>query len=58
LASVQGVASVIAPGLFTGVFAAAIDGRAGIDLPGAPFLLAAALLLASAAVARRAPNAR
>ena len=54
IASVQGVASVIAPGLFTGVFAAAIDGRAGIDLPGAPFLLAAALLLASAAVAWRA----
>ena len=30
VASVQGVASVIAPGLFTGVFAAAIDDSAGI----------------------------
>ena len=50
LASVQGVASVIAPGLFTGVFATAI-GRPGAELPGAPFLLAAALLLAGAAVA-------
>jgi MFS transporter, DHA1 family, tetracycline resistance protein len=53
IASVQGVASVIAPGLFTGVFAAAIA-RPGAELPGAPFLLAAALLLASAAVAWRA----
>jgi DHA1 family tetracycline resistance protein-like MFS transporter len=53
IASVQGVASVIAPGLFTGLFAAAIA-RPGAELPGAPFLLAAALLLASAAVAWRA----
>jgi DHA1 family tetracycline resistance protein-like MFS transporter len=54
IASVQGVASVIAPGLFTGVFAAAIGDGAAIHLPGAPFLLAAALLFASAAVAWRA----
>ena len=54
VASVQGVASVIAPGLFTGVFAAAIGANAAIDLPGAPFLLAAALLLVSAAIAWRA----
>jgi MFS transporter, DHA1 family, tetracycline resistance protein len=54
VASVQGVASVIAPGLFTGVFAAAIDDSAGIHLPGAPFLLAAALLVVSAAIAWRA----
>jgi DHA1 family tetracycline resistance protein-like MFS transporter len=50
--SVQGVASVLAPGLFTGVFAAAIGG--GRELPGAPFLLAALLLLASLALALRA----
>jgi DHA1 family tetracycline resistance protein-like MFS transporter len=56
LASVQGVASVIAPGLFTGVFATAI-GRPGAELPGAPFLLAAALLLAGAAVAWPATRA-
>ena len=42
----------IAPGLFTGVFAAAIGG--GRELPGAPFLLAALLLLASLALAFRA----
>jgi DHA1 family tetracycline resistance protein-like MFS transporter len=57
IASVQGVASVIAPGLFTGVFAAAIGANAAIQMPGAPFLLAAALLLASAAVAWRATRA-
>jgi DHA1 family tetracycline resistance protein-like MFS transporter len=49
IGSVQGVASVIAPGLFTGIFAAAIGG--GRELPGAPFLLAALLLVASGAVA-------
>jgi DHA1 family tetracycline resistance protein-like MFS transporter len=49
IGSVQGVASVIAPGLFTGVFAAAIAG--GRELPGAPFLLAGLLLVASGALA-------
>jgi len=47
--SFQGVASVIAPGLFTGVFAAAIG--PGREFPGAPFLLAALLLVASGALA-------
>ena len=53
LASLGSVASVIAPGLFTGVFAAAVRGAAPPTLPGAPFLLAGALLALAFALAWR-----
>jgi DHA1 family tetracycline resistance protein-like MFS transporter len=53
LASLGSVASVLAPGLFTGVFAAAVRGDAPPVLPGAPFLLAGALLALSFALALR-----
>jgi len=52
LASVRGVTGMIGPLVFTQTFAATIDTGA-VDLPGATYLLAAALLLASAALAWR-----
>lgn len=55
LASLHGIAGLVGPGLFTQVFAA---GLAGWDLPGAPFLLSAALLLAGLLVAGRAARPR
>jgi DHA1 family tetracycline resistance protein-like MFS transporter len=53
LAALQGIAGMIAPGLFTNVFAAAVGRYAAWGVPGAPFLLAAAFLAVSALVARR-----
>ncbi len=56
--SIQGLTSVMGPVLFTLVFALFIGPAAPASLPGAPFLLAAALMMASVAlsvlVARRA----
>jgi DHA1 family tetracycline resistance protein-like MFS transporter len=49
LASLMGVAGVIAPLLFTQVFVAGL----GPGLPGAPFFLAGLLLLAAMAIVRR-----
>ncbi len=46
LGSIQGIASMIGPPLFTGVFALAIGPEIGWDLPGAGFLLAAILVAA------------
>jgi MFS transporter, DHA1 family, tetracycline resistance protein len=51
--SLQGIAGLIGPGLFTGVFAASIGGLDRFGLPGAPFLLAALLLAAAFLLARR-----
>ena len=45
LASLQGLASLIGPMVFTETFAASISGNSSWHLPGAPFFLAAALLL-------------
>ena len=53
LGSLMGIAGVIAPVLFTQVFAAAIGPFRGVGLPGAPFLLAALLLVVAMAVAER-----
>lgn len=50
-ASLMGVANMLGPGLFTQVFALFIGAGGAWHLPGAPFLLAAALLVAAAAVA-------
>jgi len=44
---------LIGPGLFTQVFASFISSRRDWHLPGAPFLLAALLLIASLALAFR-----
>jgi DHA1 family tetracycline resistance protein-like MFS transporter len=53
LGSLMGIAGVIAPLLFTQVFAAAIGRFRGLGVPGAPFLLAALLLVVAMVVARR-----
>jgi DHA1 family tetracycline resistance protein-like MFS transporter len=52
LSSVQGIASMIGPGLFTQIFARFID-PAGPHLPGMPFLLASLLLVVALVVAVR-----
>ena len=53
LASLQGIAGLIGPALFTQTFAAFIDPGRAWHLPGAPFLLAAGLLTAALGVAAR-----
>jgi DHA1 family tetracycline resistance protein-like MFS transporter len=54
LASLTGLASLIGPTVFTETFAAAINPAATWHVPGAPFYLAAALLLMSMWLASRA----
>jgi DHA1 family tetracycline resistance protein-like MFS transporter len=61
--SLMALAGLIGPGLFTQVFAQSIAPGADWRLPGAPFLLAAAMLVAATALAwrvtrPRAPQAR
>jgi DHA1 family tetracycline resistance protein-like MFS transporter len=51
LSGLQGVAHMIGPALFTGVYAAAIGAGPGRHVPGAPFFLAALLLVASGVLA-------
>ena len=51
--SVQSVSQLLGPFLFTLTFAYFIDAEAPLKLPGAPFLLAAALLLLALAIAMR-----
>jgi DHA1 family tetracycline resistance protein-like MFS transporter len=50
-ASLRGIAGLIGPALFTQTFALAIQPGTGRQVPGAPFVLAAALLGAGAAIA-------
>jgi DHA1 family tetracycline resistance protein-like MFS transporter len=56
--SLRGVAGLIGPGLFTQTFAAAVSPRAALHLPGAPLVLAAALLAGAFGLAWRATAAR
>jgi DHA1 family tetracycline resistance protein-like MFS transporter len=56
--SVQSVAQLVGPFLFTLTFAYFIGAQAPVKLPGAPFLLAAALLLLALVVAARTLAAR
>jgi DHA1 family tetracycline resistance protein-like MFS transporter len=51
--SVQSVSQLVGPFLFTLTFAYFIGGSAPLHLPGAPFLLAAALMVVSVAIALR-----
>jgi DHA1 family tetracycline resistance protein-like MFS transporter len=53
LASLQGLASLIGPTMFTQIFAVFISTRAEWRLPGAPFLLAALLLCTAMLLAWR-----
>jgi MFS transporter, DHA1 family, tetracycline resistance protein len=52
-ASIAGIANMLGPGLFTQVFAAAIGADRGWQFPGAPFGLAALMLLAAVLIAWR-----
>jgi DHA1 family tetracycline resistance protein-like MFS transporter len=52
-ASIQGIASMFGPGLFSLTFAYAIRPELGVQLPGAPFLLAGLLLLVATVIAWR-----
>jgi DHA1 family tetracycline resistance protein-like MFS transporter len=56
--SLRGLAGLIGPGLFTQTYAAAVSPRSPLQLPGAPFVLAAALLAAALALAWRATTKR
>jgi DHA1 family tetracycline resistance protein-like MFS transporter len=49
--SIQGIANLVAPVIFALLFAYAIGAGRGWNLPGAPFLLAAILLVAAAGLA-------
>jgi DHA1 family tetracycline resistance protein-like MFS transporter len=51
LGSISAVAGILGPTLFTETFAAVIAKGAPVDLPGAPFLLAALLLVAAFLIA-------
>jgi len=53
IASINGVAGLLGPTLFTEVFASFIGSGAAGHLPGAPFLLASLLLISAAAIAWR-----
>lgn len=54
LSSLQGVAAIAGPALFPLAFAYSVAPEHGIDLPGAPFLLAAGLLVLALGLAERA----
>jgi DHA1 family tetracycline resistance protein-like MFS transporter len=57
-ASIQSVANLVAPGIFAVLFAYAIGAGRDWHLPGAPYLLAAVLLVAAAALAWRVTRPR
>jgi DHA1 family tetracycline resistance protein-like MFS transporter len=57
-ASLMALAGLIGPGLFTQVFAWSIGAGAALQLPGAPFLLAAGMLAAALALAGWVTRAR
>ena len=58
IASITAIAGLFGPGLFTQTFSSFIAANARWELPGAPFLLAASLLLAACGVGWAATRAR
>src|ERR1700729_3408993 len=52
--SLRGIAGLVGPGFFTYIFSKSIGAAAILHLPGAPFYIAAAMLLISLAIAQRA----
>jgi DHA1 family tetracycline resistance protein-like MFS transporter len=56
--SVQSISQMVGPFLFTLIFAFFIGDHAPFKLPGAPFLLAAALIVLALLVAVRTPAAK
>lgn len=57
VAGLRGLSLMLGPGLFTTMFARGIDPQLGLSLPGAPFLLAAAVLACAAALTARVTRA-
>ena len=58
LTSLMAFSGLIGPGLFTQVFATAIDPAIGWQLPGAPFFVSSTLLVVALVVAERATRGR
>ncbi|MGZ3457770.1 MAG: tetracycline resistance MFS efflux pump, partial [Archangium sp.] len=58
LSSLMGIAGMLGPALFTETFAYFIGARSDWGLPGAPFLLAALLLVLAVGLAGRATSPR
>lgn len=54
LSGLLGISALVSPGMYTQTFARSIDGSFGVILPGAPFLLAGALVFAGLALGWRA----
>ena len=54
LSSIRGIAFMIGPVIFTNIFASFIGPRRDWHLPGAPYLLAAVIVMASMVIAWRA----
>ena len=57
-ASLMGLAGILGPLVFDSVFASFVSARPILNLPGAPYLLAAVVMLASALVAIRVTRSR
>jgi DHA1 family tetracycline resistance protein-like MFS transporter len=51
--SLRGIAGIVGPGFFTYIFSRSIGASTILHLPGAPFYIAAVMLLISLAIARR-----
>ncbi|HVF35009.1 MAG TPA: TCR/Tet family MFS transporter [Candidatus Saccharimonadia bacterium] len=58
LTSLMALAGLFGPGLFTQIFAKAIEPTLGLDMPGAPFFVSAALLVIGLVIAERATRGR
>jgi DHA1 family tetracycline resistance protein-like MFS transporter len=56
-ASLQGIANLIGPGLFTLSFAVAIRPEVGVNMPGTPFVIAGVLLIGGMLIAWRVTRA-
>jgi DHA1 family tetracycline resistance protein-like MFS transporter len=54
LTSLRSMVTLVTPGLYTGTFALFVGPLAGLGLPGAPYLLAAILMAATAVIVMRA----
>jgi DHA1 family tetracycline resistance protein-like MFS transporter len=54
LSSVSGITGMIAPGIYTFVFARSIGAWSGLGLPGAAFLVASSMLVGAIVVSVRA----
>jgi len=53
LSSVSGITGIVGPGLFSMTFATAIGPMRTLNVPGAPFVLASALLATGAVIGYR-----